>query len=369
MKSQASTKIIDEFAFVLLAALVFIGIMLVFWTTPQELPPSLEPRTISVKMLPNSQKMITFKIKGNLTSVNLIANDTLSNIVSFSENNFNVYGEKEVKVTLTAPSTYGRYTGCIIARGKGGEDTIEVKIDVVPTLTLTSRSLRIPDFKVSYYGEEKVVDRRSNFTVEKSLLSSKSAKIIFIPERNEIEEAKLKLFIYDSHGSGSLVVKLNRKTIFKERLSDLNFFIEIPLNISDIKEENLISIEVENEGFGILFGASCDISNAEVRVKYKSIPYSFELPLSQSEIDNFYAIEISSFLVSDSQLPPSIEIKINNQKVFIGKPSKELKLNITKDLMGNNLLLSQSNNVSISLITEGEISFTNNIMRIYSYST
>jgi hypothetical protein len=67
---------------------------------------------------------------------------------------------------------------------------------------------------------------------------------------------------------------------------------------------------------------------------------------------------------------PSVEIKVNNQKVFIGKlPITAFILNITKDLMGNNLLLSPSNKVSISLLTEGEIYFSNNIVKIYSYST
>jgi hypothetical protein len=365
MKSQAPPRV-DEFAFILLASLIFIGIMLIFWTTPQEAPPSLEPKSISVRMLPNTQKTITFKIIGNLTGINLVSNGTLPDIISFTENNFNVVGEKEVKATLMAPIGYGVYSGYIIARGKGGEDAIYVKVNVVPTLTLTSRSFSIEDFKVSNFGNEKIVDSKTDFIVEKSLFSSKSATLILRPERMEIEEAKIKITIADVKGPGFLVVKFNGNVIFRKKTTQV--FEEIPLNVSDIKEMNFISIEVKNEGFGVLSKTSYNIFDARVIVKYKSMPFSFEVPLSQSEIDNFYALEFSSTLVQQGY--PSVEIKVNNQKVFIGKlPITAFRLNITKDLMGNNLLLSSSNNVSISLLTEGEIYFSNNIVKIYSYST
>jgi hypothetical protein len=367
MKSQAPTKMIDEFAFVLIAALIFIGIMLIFWTTPQELPPSLEPRSISIRMLPNSQKTITFKIVGNLTSVNLNTNGSLSQIISFSENNFNVYREKEVKAILSSPTGYGRYSGYIIARGKGGEDAIDVTIYVVPTLSLTQRSIPIEDFRISNYGGEKVLDSKSDFVVEKSLFSFNSAKLVFRLEKFEIEEAKLKLTIDDSTGPGYLIVKLNGNIIYKKKITD-GYFEEIPLNASDLKEVNFVNIEAENEGFGIFFKTSYHIFSAEVRVKYKSEPYSFEIPLSQQEIDNFYAFELSSTLVQQNY--PSVEIKVNNQKVFIGKlPITAFRLNITKDLIGNPLLLFPTNNISISLLTEGEIYFGNNIVRLYSYSS
>ena len=367
MKSQAPTKMIDEFAFVLIAALIFIGIMLIFWTTPQELPPSLEPGSISIRMLPNSQKTITFKIIGNLTSVNLIANDTLSQIISFTENNFDVKGEKEIKAILNSPIGYGIYSGYIIARGKGGEDAIDVKVYVVPTLTLSKRSISIEDFKISNYGGEKVLDNKSDFIVERSLFSSKAARLVFRLESLEIEEAKLRLTIDDASGPGYLVVKLNGNTIYKKKITD-GHFEEIPLNVSNLKEINFISIEAENEGFGIFFKSFYHFFSAEVRAKYKSAPYSFEIPLSQSEIDNFYAFELSSTLVQQNY--PSVEIKVNNQKVFIGKlPITAFKINITKDLMGNNLLLFPTNNISISLITEGEVFFSNNIVNVYSYSS
>jgi hypothetical protein len=367
MKSQVAPSIRDEFAFVLLAALIFIGIMLVFWTTPVEAPPSLEPRSISVRMLPNSQKTVTFKIIGNLTSVNLVANGSLSNILTFSENNFNVYGEKEIKATLNSPSSYGKYIGYIIARGKGGEDAIEVIVNVVPTLNLTHRAISLEDFKISNYGGEKILDSKSDFIVEKSLFSSKAAKLVFRLESLEIEKAKLKLTIDEASGPGYLVIKLNGNTIYKKKIVD-GHFEEIPLNVSDLKEVNFISIEVENEGFGIFFKTFYHFFSVEVRVKYRSVPYFFEIPLSKQEIDNFYAFELSSTLVQQNY--PSVEIKVNNQKVFIGKlPITALRLNITKDLMGNPLLLFSTNNISISLTTEGEIYFSNNIVRIYSYSS
>jgi len=365
-KSQAQPRVIDEFAFVLLGALIFIGIMLIFWTTPQELPPSLEPRTISVKMMPNTQKTITFKIYGNLSSVNLEANGTLSQIISFSENNFAVNGEKEVKAVLKAPAGYGKYEGYIVAKGKGGEDAIQVSVYVVPSLTLTSRSTSVEDFKVINYGNERVVASKSQFVVEKSLFSSKEAKLVFSLERMDIEEAKLKLAISGSSGPGYLVVKLNGNEILRKKLTE--GFEEIPFNLSDIKETNFIAIGVENEGLGIFSRTYYEIYEAKVVVRYKSIPYTFEVSLSPQEIDNFYSLEFSSLVVQVNN--PVIELKVNNQKVFVGKiPITTFRINITKDLLGNELLLYQANNISVSLLTEGEIYFSNNIIKVYSYSS
>ena len=366
MRFKTQTKIIDEFAFVLLGALIFIGIMLIFWTTPQEVAPSIEPRTISLRIIPNTQKTITFKIIGNLSSINLEANGTLSQIISFSENNFNVNGEKEVKAVLKAPIGYDRYEGYIIARGKGGEDAVQVFVYVVPYLTLTSRSISINDFKVFYYGDEKIVDTKSDFVVEKSLFSSKEARLVFSPERMDIEEAKIKIIISGVRGSGYLVVKLNGNTILKKKARE--GFEEVSFNKSDVREMNFITIEVENEGFGILSKTSYNIYEAKVIIKYKSSPYSFELSLSPHEIDNFYSLEFSSVLVQQNN--PAIEMRINNQKVFIGNlPISIFKINITKDLLGNELLLYPINNISISLLSEGEIYFSNNIIKVYSYSS
>jgi len=370
MKSQAKQKIIDEFAFVLLGALVFIGIMLVFWTTPEELPPSVEPKSIYVKMLPNSQKSITFKIIGNLTSVSLLANGSISQFVMFPENNFNVLGEKDVKAVFKSPSSYGEYRGYIIIKGKGGEDAIEVKMNVVPLLSLTQRSFSIEDFRITNSGGEKTLDSKSDFVVEKSLFSSKTSTLTFGLESFEIEDAKLKLILDDASGPGYFVVKLNGNVIYRNKIESGGYFEEIPLNLSYLKEINFVRLEAENEGFGILFKTSYHVVRAEIKVKYKSYPYTFEIPLSRSEIDNFYALGFSSILVSDSQQLPSIQIKFNNQIVFIGKPMfRTFDINITKDLAGNPLLLYQNNNVSVSLISEGNVLFSNNILRIYYYSS
>ena len=365
-KSQA--KIIDEFAFVLLGALIFIGIMLVFWTTPQELPPSLEPRSISIRMLPNSEKTITLKVIGNLTNVRLEANGTLSNIVHFPENNFHVDGEKDVKVIIRSSVALGEYSGYILASGKGGEDAIELTVNVIPTLTLTSRSVSVEDFTISNYLSEKVVANNTEFSLEKSLFSSKSAKFYFeIEKGREVEEIKLKLVVEDVSGPGYLVVKFNNNVVYRKKLSG-PIFEEIPLNTSYLKEINFLILEVENEGFGVLSKTVYNIYDARVVVRYKSLPHYYTLDLSQSEIDNFYALEFSSILIQQNY--PSVEIKVNNQKVFIGKlPVTTFRLNVSRDLIGNSLLLYRTNNVSFSLISEGEIHFSNNIVRVYSYSS
>jgi len=365
MLSQAQPTVRDEFAFVLLAALIFIAIMLVYWTTPQEFPPSLEPKVISVRMLPNTQKILTFKVTGNLTAVNLDANGTLSQLISFPENNFNVYGEKEVRAILKSPVSYGKYEGYIIAKGKGGEDCIKVTVYVSSNLSLTYRSIPVEDFRIYNYGSERVVESKYDFVVERSLFSSKEAKLIFKLENMEIEELKLKLAISDAKGSGYLVVRLNGNTVFRKKV--VEGFEEIALNVSDIRELNFITIGVENEGFGIFFKTSYSVYEAKVMARYKSSPYSFELYLPQKEIDDFHSLEFSSTLVQQNY--PSVEIKVNNQKVFIGKlPISVFKLNISKDLLGNELLLYPKNNISFSLLTEGEIYFSNNIIKVYSYA-
>lgn len=366
MLSQAQPTIRDEFAFVLLAALIFIAIMLIHWTTSQEFPPSLEPKVISVRMLPNTQKILTFRVIGNLTAVNLEANGTLSQLISFPENNFNVYGEKEVKAILKSPVSYGKYEGYIIAKGKGGEDSIKVTVYVTSNLSLTYRSIPVEDFKIYNYGSEEVVRSEREFVVERSLFSSKKAKLIFKLENREIEELKLKLAISNVKGPGYLVVRLNGNTVFRKKV--VEGLEEIVLNVSDIRELNIMTIEVENKGFGIFFKTSYSIYEAKVIARYKSSPYSFELYLSPKEIDDFHSFEFSSTLVQQNY--PSVEIKVNNQKVFIGKlPISVFKLNISKDLLGNELLLYPKNNISFSLLTEGEIYFSNNIIKVYSYSS
>lgn len=353
----------DEFALIIIAAVIFIGIFAMYLASSIETAPSIQPRELSLTLLPNERIITTIKIFGNATNVSLHVDGPISRILSFSESNFALYGEKEIKVKVNAPSSIGTYFGYIVAKSSSGEDKIPVKITVSNQYQLAYRTLTYPDFTISNYGKEKVVDIKENDFVEKSLFSDKKLRLVLQLLEGEVEEAYAIVIISNSEGPGELIVRQNEQVLFNKKVEIGE--IRVPLNTTKMGTINFITIEANNPNWNIFSKTRYEIYQAKILVRYRGYSQIFDLNLEKSEIDRFHSIEISS-LIQTSYPIPTLEIKINNQIVYRNKiPLTALRLNITRDILGEKLVLSENNSIKFSLVDEGYVSFSNNIFKVY----
>ncbi|MEM0333581.1 MAG: hypothetical protein QXX30_03955 [Candidatus Aenigmatarchaeota archaeon] len=353
----------DEFALIIIAAVIFIGIFALYVSSSFDTEPRIQPREISLFLLPNEKASLTVKIMGNSSNASLDVEGAVSNFVSLSEKNFQIFGEKEVKVNVKAPSYLGTFSGYLRAKTNGGEDKIPIKLVVSNSYNLAYRSITYPPFRISNYGKGTVVDSRENDFVEKSIFKDKKIKLVLQLNETEIEEAYVVVLISDVQGPGEFLIKQNGELLLVKKV-DIGE-IKVKLNTSKLGSINFISLEASNPPWNIFGATRYEIYSAKIIVRYKGAFQIFDLNLNRNEIERFHSIEFSS-LVQSSYPIPTLEIRVNDQIVYMQKlPMTGLRINITKDILGERLILSENNKISFYLVDEGYINFDNNIIKIY----
>ncbi|MEM7819038.1 MAG: hypothetical protein QW403_02765, partial [Candidatus Aenigmatarchaeota archaeon] len=129
MKAQAR---IDEFAFVLLAGLVLIIVMMVAWTSAPPEFLNVTPSSISVKIEPGNYQTLELNLNGTATNVTFIVTGEVRSFLSFDKENFDVSGSEVVTVTIFVPEMTVEkvYRGKIQIAFTGGNVSIPVTINV-----------------------------------------------------------------------------------------------------------------------------------------------------------------------------------------------------------------------------------------------
>lgn len=353
----------DEFALIIIAVVIFIGIFALSLTSSMDTKPSIYPREISLSLLPNERTTVTIKVTGNSSNTTLEAEGLITNLISFSESSFVLHGEKEIKVRINAPLSSGSFFGYIVAKTSAGEDKIPVRLFVSNQYQLTYRSISYPDFTISNYGREKVVDLKENDYVEKSIFSDKKLRLVFQLAETEVEEAYVSVIVSEYSGQGELIVRQNDEVLFKKKVEIGE--VKVPLNISKLTTISFITIEASNPSWNIFGKTRYEIYQAKIVVRYKGYSQEFDLNLERGEIDRFHSIEITSLLQTSYPIP-GLEIRINDQIVYRGKiPLTAFRINITKDVLGEKLILKENNKIKFYLVEEGYVTFSNNIFKIY----
>ena len=357
---------IDEFAFILLGAIIFIAILMVTWTTPAELPPNVSPSSITIHLRPNQTYTFKLNISGKITNVRLEANGTIVESISFSKNHFDIPSKFElVDVTILSPNVTGEYDGYIIVKSTGGEKDIPVKVFVEKSIKLSTRTISFEDFSISNFGNEKILASKQDVTISTSYFSKNKVRLIGEIDASmlpKISEAYIDLIVDDKNDLGSLIVRLNDKEIYNKKVGLGE--TKIPINTSDLSSVNIISIEASPPGIYFWSSSWYHLASVKFVVRFKQSGKSFSFYLDNSEIQNFYSFVLSS-LVSSTSPTPTLGIKINNQLVYLGKPPlTALNVTLSKDLLGNSLVLRNNNTISFYLESKGKVSFSNVLFSI-----
>lgn len=365
---KAQTRI-DEFAFILIAGLVFIIILMVFWVPPTETP-KVSPETIYLKGLNGSTISFELNVSGyNIPNVSLSASGEISNWITFSRTLFSVKGFEIVKGRVDIPSyALGTYSGVITVSSSAGEVKIPVKVEVVTSKEkiLTSRQIEpFEPFTIKYSPNVEVLDSKRDFEVFATLTQRNTVSLVGrIPKEklDTIEEAYVYLKISETNKQGNLVVTLNGEKIFDSKASGL---IKIPIN----KTEEYLSVEISCKPSWMFWVKNYyKVEEAEIVVKYKSLSEkSFNFSLTQDEIKNFDHFEFSTLFKSYSTPIPKLIIKINGKIVYWEKPPLTLlNLNISKDISGASLYLDRENTITFEINEEGFFEFASASLTVYS---
>lgn len=375
LKSQAK---MDEFAWVLLAGLLFIFLLVIIWTPSPEPVPLVEPKSLTVTLGKNTTYSFYITIngthKGKLSNVTLTPLGEISTWISFDKNNFDITDSEKVRATINIPYFAGlkTYTGSILVKSKGGEVSLPITISVVNVTIapLNSRPIFLGDISVRYIIGSETLASKENIEVTKGTFTQ-TTQTVFIsmtPEKlKTITSGYIELKIEETNKGGNLIVYFNDKEVFNQRVADT---ITIPIDKSLINTTNTIIVKTTSPWWKFWSPTFYKIKSVSFGVRYvdiSEIEKSFDL--EKVEIDNFKHFQLIGFVKDYSRPLNELKIKINNQLVYSNiPPIVAINQTIEKDLFGNRLYLKpKENTISFSFEKESFYQLEDAFLYVFYY--
>jgi hypothetical protein len=295
MKIKGQGKL-DEFAFVLLAGLIIIIVMLLVWGVPSSTQvPTINPtsKTLSVEKGGSDKFIIEINVTSKL--VTLTAKGTIKDWITFSDNNFESDGLTNVEVTVKVPSgaEIRDYYGSIIVESQErGQATMSLTVKVKPKTEVgkeeLSRSVYIGDFTVSYAQGTETVKTENDIEVKKSMSEDKKTTISaeITRDMNLVTEGSLILDVFYTNGEGNLVVRFNNEVVYDDKPSPGE--IIIPLSKNSLKSYNVIEVSTSKSGWKFWTTSDYQIDKLEFKIDYYG-------DIEKKETFEVYADELTGF--------------------------------------------------------------------------
>ncbi|MBI4010286.1 MAG: hypothetical protein HY361_03820 [Candidatus Aenigmarchaeota archaeon] len=355
----------DEFAFVLLAGVILIAILMIAWTTPTEFPPKVFPSSIDIQTTPGSVQTFTLNISGKkLTDVELSASGDIANWVKFTKNNFDVAGFTLVDVKLSVPKNalIKTYKGSIKVSSKDGSETVPINVAVEREIirALESRSVQLGDFFVGFTSSSKDLDSRQNVQVNKGYFSERSVNLvgsITDKELSILQGASINIVVEDANKLGNLIVTFNDNEVFNKKVGSGE--IVIPLEKEMLKKANVVNIKADTPGLVFWANTLYQLRSAKLVVDLEgSFAKELSFKLKSTEVSNFDSLRLAYKVDDFSSNLPELTIKLNDQVAFQSRPSAtSFDEKFDKDVFGDPLILNEADN-SILFSFENEASYT-----------
>lgn len=370
-KGQAK---MDEFAFVLLAGIILISILMFAWTTPSELPPKVAPSSIDIETTPGSVEKFPLNISGKkLTDVQLSASGDMATWVRFSKNNFDVSKFEIVEIKVSVPKTAGikTYKGTIKILSKDGSETIPVTVIVQKEVVkaLESRNVQLGDFFVGFTSGSKDLDSRQNVQVHKGYFSERSVNLVGSltdKELSILKGASIVIVVEDTNKLGNLMVSLNDNEVFNKNIGTGE--IVIPLDKSLISKTNVVNIKADAPGFVFWTNTLYQLRSAKLVVDLEgSFSKELAFQLRPNEVSNFDNLRLA-FRVQDFTPPlPELTIQLNGQTMYQAEPTSTLfDEKFDNDINDNPLILNEGDStILFSFDKEASYSVSNAVLTVF----
>jgi len=359
---KGETKI-DEFAYVLIAGLLLIVIMMITWSAlPQELPPMVTPPSVSLPVSRGSSASFTFTINATAAKISMYPYGDIKDWMNLDKNFFALGGSTDVKVTVVAPSdaTEGTHTGYIVVSSAGGNRTVYVNVNVLKfSMTDIPHPIYFNDLAVSYTLGSEVIASDEDVQVAKGTFTNQPVSLTndLIPDDKFaiITSGFISIVVTDTNSGGNLIVELNGKEVFR-RTASPGETISIPLDRSQINKTNTVVLRTESPGWKFWMNTVYKIKTVKLGINYLGISSQEKtFDLNAIEVSNFKYARVS-FRIKNYLLPQQeLVIRINNQTVYMSiPPTLVFREDFRNDIYGNPLSLNAGqNSISFSLENEG----------------
>jgi hypothetical protein len=324
----------DEFAFVLIAGLIIIIVMLLMWGVPTETQiPIVEPTSQSLVIKRGSSESFILKINVTSEKVTLTSKGTIKDWISFSNNDFESSGLSNIKVTVRVP--YGTeerdYLGSIeIESAEGGKVVVPLTVTVISSTsqtTETSRTHYVGDFTVTYVSGYDMIKSVTNTEVRKGFSEDKRVSFSGIIERDMsmITDGFITIDIFYTNNEGNLVLKINNQVVFDQKVGVGE--LRIPIDVGLFSNYNVIEISTSKPGWKFWSNSIYKIDKIDFGINmFGNVEKTETFEVAREEITNFKEGRVE-FYVESYEGDGNLIVKINDYKVFEDKRRGQISLN------------------------------------------
>ena len=364
----------DEFAFVLLAGVVLIGILMVAWTTPIELAPKASPSSIYLSTTPGSVEIVSLNISGKkLTDVELSALGDIANWVKFTKNSFDVskFSVVDIKITVPKNAAIKTYKGSIKISSEGGSAivTVTVTVEKEGNRALESRNIQLSDFFVGFTSGSKILDSRQNVQVERGYFSERPINLVgSITDRefSILKSVSIRIVVEDSNKLGNLIVYLNDGEVFNKKVGAGE--IIIPIDKKLLNKTNVVNIKTDTPGFIFWANSLYQLKSAEFIVDLEgSFAKELMFKLKSIEVSTFNSLRLAYKVEDFSTNLPELTIKSNDQTLYKSRPpTATFDEKFDKDIFEETISLNEGDNkLLFSFDREASYSVSNTILTVF----
>jgi hypothetical protein len=350
---------IDEFALVLLAGLILIGILVVVWSSQAATQLTVMPESKKLTIARGSSFSFPIFLSGYAKNVTLRSYGEIARWISFDKQNFDVEKEEKVMVYIRVPVTasYGLYWGDIYVETAGFQKKISLSVNVSTRTEEKKRSINFGDFTVGYIVGEETVQERFNLRVEKGYFSEFSPSFAAVLSEEKlpmIVGGYIQIVVDQTNGLGNLIVEFNDNKTFDKKVGVGEIVIPIPKD--SIKKSNSIVLKASDPGFVFWSASLYTIASVKFVVEYNGTIFrEFNFSLEEFEAKNFKRGELSFSLEKyDIGIPQKLGkliIKINDETIYQDVPPSYFV-----ERFGEEVELKEGTN-TISFSTEKGVSY------------
>jgi hypothetical protein len=314
----------DEFVFVLIAGLIIIIVMLLIWGVPTEIQvPTLSPTSQSLTIIRGSSEKFILKINVTSEKVTLIPKGTISDWITFSNNDYSSSGLSNIEVTVKVP--YGteerEYSGSIeIESVEGGKIVFPLTVTVISKTQTNevSNTHYFGDFTVTYASGSETIKSVSNVEVRKSMNEDKKVSFSGRIEKDMsiVTDGFITIDVLYTNNEGNLIVKLNNREIFNQKVSVGE--TKIPIDKDLLIDYNVIEVSTSKPSWKFWSSSVYTIDKIDFVVNtFGNVEKKETFEVASEEISNFKEGRVE-FNVESYEGNGNLMVKINDYKVYEG---------------------------------------------------
>ncbi|MBI4894280.1 MAG: hypothetical protein HY833_00915 [Candidatus Aenigmarchaeota archaeon] len=365
----------DEFSIIAVGAIIFIGILLLAFSTPSEFPPTVRPLEVKMSLDPGSYESFVFNISGKVTGVNITTSGEIADWIQLSETDIGALRDKKsITATVNVPgiASPGTHRGIVTVWGKEGKADIQVAITVSSVKKLTSKTVPMGDFRVAYLAGSRALDTFGSTFVTKSYLYEKPLNLVGVIEDEEmpiLTGASVRFIVEDANNYGPVIVTQNGRQIFSEVVGPGE--VIVPLNMSDLRRSNTVTVRAENPGLFFWAENVYSIRDVSLDIDYQGrVDKVFNFSLSPEEYKKFDHLQLV-YNVDESTAPlPPMRISLNGQTIYEDAPPvTSFNVNIARDIFGSPIAMSDRNSMVFSFAQEASYTLSDATMIVYYRSS